>query len=380
MGETTNIRLYYIVLLVIETQEMVYNMEVCLTSSARNSHLHEQPRSLIPSWSTTPLPNITLSASGLLVLADLRTISRRTALTGGASWIDSLVLAPGLHYQQACDDLEREAPIGLIALSTQTLGQIQYAVKNTMTASYLKSLVKDGAENIITLDVGLDTPWDVVKIVGKVMRKSRVSDEEDDDEDHEDWASLSDVDWLSHLLYLISPLITSASIAFMVIFEDWWGLAILLTLVSSRILNIWAIKQRMTHSEPSPESLTMTEYTVDLGGGHSVRLRGPDADLQALVTHAWLRTQSSLEGYLEAAAKLMVYMSAALGGNMTQAGAIVLIGLLLTSAALLGLSNAHARGFRMHGRYAMPQQTKLKAVEVRRNSSTSAGEAQTGLV
>lgn len=379
MGETTNIRLY-IVLLVIETQEMVYNMEVCLTSSARNSHLHEQPRSLIPSWSTTPLPNITLSASGLLVLADLRTISRRTALTGGASWIDSLVLAPGLHYQQACDDLEREAPIGLIALSTQTLGQIQYAVKNTMTASYLKSLVKDGAENIITLDVGLDTPWDVVKIVGKVMRKSRVSDEEDDDEDHEDWASLSDVDWLSHLLYLISPLITSASIAFMVIFEDWWGLAILLTLVSSRILNIWAIKQRMTHSEPSPESLTMTEYTVDLGGGHSVRLRGPDADLQALVTHAWLRTQSSLEGYLEAAAKLMVYMSAALGGNMTQAGAIVLIGLLLTSAALLGLSNAHARGFRMHGRYAMPQQTKLKAVEVRRNSSTSAGEAQTGLV
>ncbi|EXK49485.1 hypothetical protein FOXG_01200 [Fusarium oxysporum f. sp. lycopersici 4287] len=351
-------------LLMIETQRMVYTME---------------PRSLIPSWSTTPLPNITLSASGLLVLADLRTISRRTALTGGASWIDSLVLAPGLHYQQACDDLEREAPIGLIALSTQTLDQMQYAVKNTMTASYLKSLVKDGAENIITLDVGLDTPWDVVKIVGKVIRKPRISDEEDDDEDHEDWASLSDVDWLSHLLYLASPLITSTSIALMVIFEDWWGLAILLTLISSRILNIWAIKQRMTHSEPSPKSLTMTEYTVDLGGGHSVRLRGPDADLQALVTHAWLRTQSSLEGYLEAAAKLMVYMSAALGGNMTQAGAIVLIGLLLTSAALLGLSNAHARGFRMHGRYAMPQQTKMKAVEVR-SSSTSGGEAQIELV
>ncbi|EXK49486.1 hypothetical protein FOXG_01200 [Fusarium oxysporum f. sp. lycopersici 4287] len=256
---------------------------------------------------------------------------------------------------------------------------MQYAVKNTMTASYLKSLVKDGAENIITLDVGLDTPWDVVKIVGKVIRKPRISDEEDDDEDHEDWASLSDVDWLSHLLYLASPLITSTSIALMVIFEDWWGLAILLTLISSRILNIWAIKQRMTHSEPSPKSLTMTEYTVDLGGGHSVRLRGPDADLQALVTHAWLRTQSSLEGYLEAAAKLMVYMSAALGGNMTQAGAIVLIGLLLTSAALLGLSNAHARGFRMHGRYAMPQQTKMKAVEVR-SSSTSGGEAQIELV
>ncbi|WZH40582.1 hypothetical protein QYS62_001519 [Fusarium acuminatum] len=324
----------------------------------------KQQRSLIPSWSTTPIPNITLSASGLLVLADLRTISRRTALTGGSSWIDALVLAPGLHYQQACDDLEREAPVGLIALSTQALGEIQYAVKNTMTANYLKSLCRDGAEEIVTLNVGLDTPWDVIKIIGKVIENRRVIDEEeeDDDADHDDWGSLSDVDWLSHLFYLGSPLITSTSVTFMIIFEDWWGLAILLTLITSRILNIWAIKQRMTPSTSSPESIAMTEYRIDLGGGHSVRLRGPDADLQALVTHAWLRAQSSLEGYLEATAKLMVYMSAALGGNMTQAGSIVLIGLLVLSAALLGLSNAHARGFRMHGRYAMPQRKRAKTI------------------
>ncbi|KAF5672765.1 hypothetical protein FHETE_3599 [Fusarium heterosporum] len=320
-------------------------------------------RSLIPSWDANPVPNLTLSASGLLVLADLRTISRRTALIGGSSWVDAFVLAPGLHYQQACEDLEREAPVGLIALSTQTLGEIQYAVKNTMTASYLKSLCK-GGEDTITLNVGLDTPWDVIKIIGKVMEKRRITDEEDDDHDadHDDWASLSDVDWLSHLFYLGSPIITFSSITFMIIFEDWWGLAILLTLITSRILNIWAIKQRMTPSSTSIENISMTEYSIDLGGGHSVRLRGPDADLQALVTHAWLRAQSSLEGYLEAAAKLMVYMSAALGGNMTQVGAIILIGLLLLSAALLGLSNAHARGFRMHGRYAMPERKRAKAI------------------
>ncbi|KAF4967780.1 hypothetical protein FSARC_4713 [Fusarium sarcochroum] len=338
-----------------------------------------EPRSLIPSWTATPIPGLTLSASGLLVLADLRTISRRTALTGGASWVDALVLAPGLHYQQACDDLEREAPVGLIAMSTQALGEMQYAVKNTMTANYLRSLAKDGIEEIVTLDVGLDTPWDVVKILGKIVKRRKVTDEEDDDEDHDDWASLSDVDWFSHLLYLGSPIITFSSITFMVIFQDWWGLAIVVTLMVSRILNIWAIKQRMTPSDSSLESITMAEYSIDLGGGHSVRLRGPDADLQALVTHAWLRAQSSLEGYFEAAAKLMVYMSAALGGNMTQAGAIVLIGLLLSSAALLGLSNAHARGFRMHGRYAMPQRKKAKAVEasVAESSGSSTSERNT---
>ncbi|GKU19945.1 hypothetical protein FLAG1_05340 [Fusarium langsethiae] len=345
-----------------------------------------EPRSLIPSWTDTPIPSITLSASGLLVLADLRTISRRTALTGGASWVDAFVLAPGLHYQQACDDLQREAPVGLMALSTQALGEMQYAVKNTMTANYLKSLCKDGEEDSITLNVGIDTPWDVIKFVGRVLEKKKVADEEeDDDADHEDWASLSDVDWLSHLLYLGSPIITLSSISFMVILEDWWGLAIMLTLIISRILNIWAIKQRMTHSEPALESLIMTEYRIDLGGGHSVRLRGPDADLQAIVTHAWLRAQSVPEGYLEAVAKLMVYMSAALGGNMTQAGAIVLSGLLLASAALLGLSNAHARGFRMHGRYAMPERKRAKTVQeslATSRSSVSAREAEavSGLV
>ena len=92
----------------------------------------------------------------------------------------------------------------------------------------------------------------------------------------------------------------------MVILQDWWGFAIVVTLMVSRILNILAIKQRMSPSDPPTESITMTEYSIDLGGGHSVRLRGPDADLQALVTHAWLRTQSNLEGYFEAAAKLMV--------------------------------------------------------------------------
>ncbi|KAH7196554.1 uncharacterized protein B0J16DRAFT_312904 [Fusarium flagelliforme] len=328
----------------IETQKVLYDME---------------PRSLIPSWTDTPIPNLSLSASGLLVLADLRTISRRTALTGGASWVDAFVLAPGLHYQQACDEVQREAPVGLVALA---LGEMQYAVKNTMTASYLKSLFKDD-EDSITLTVGIDTPWDIVKFVGKVIKKRRISDEEDNDADHDDWASLSDVDWFSHLLYLGTPVITLTSISLMVILEDWWGLSILLMLIISRILNIWAIKQRTTHSESALEGIDMTEYTIDLGGGHSVRLRGPDADLQAIVTHAWLRAQSVLEGYIEAVAKLMVYMSAAIGGNMSQAGAIILMGLLLASAALLGLSNAHARGFRMHGRYAMPERKRAKMTE-----------------
>ncbi|KAH7013680.1 hypothetical protein EDB80DRAFT_379305 [Ilyonectria destructans] len=322
------------------------------------------PRSLISSWKTTPIPNLTLSASGLLALADLRTIAHRTAITGGSSWLDSLVLAPGLHYQQACEYLDREAPIGLIALPAASAvpgvagaSERRYGIKNVVTVNYLLSLCREDKKRIVTLDVGSVEGWEVTKRLRRVLRRRRKIADEEDEESHD--FSPPDMDWLSHFMYLTTPILTVASTTFMVLFEDWWGLSIILALILSRVLNIWAIKNRTEPPSTSPTTVPpdhhITEYSIDLGGGNIVRLRGLDADLQALTTQAWLRAQSHLDGYFEAAAKLIVYIVAALSGNMTQAGAIVLVGLLVLSAALLGLSNAHARGFRVHGRYALPE-------------------------
>ncbi|KAF4780139.1 hypothetical protein HER10_EVM0009685 [Colletotrichum scovillei] len=58
-----------------------------------------------PVLSKEPIPGLSLSAAGLVALADLQTIANRTALTGTSSWFDALVLAPGLHYQQAADSV-----------------------------------------------------------------------------------------------------------------------------------------------------------------------------------------------------------------------------------------------------------------------------------
>ena len=57
-----------------------------------------------------------------------------------------------------------------------------------------------------------------------------------------------------------------------------------------------------------------------------------------------------MEGYLEATAKLLVYMVAAFSGNMTQVGAMIMMVLLLATAGLLALSNANAKMFRVNGR------------------------------
>lgn len=56
-----------------------------------------------PLLSKEPIPGLSLSAAGLVALADLHTVANRTALKGTSSWLDALVLAPGLHYQQAAD-------------------------------------------------------------------------------------------------------------------------------------------------------------------------------------------------------------------------------------------------------------------------------------
>lgn len=131
----------------------------------------------------------------------------------------------------------------------------------------------------------------------------------------------------------------------------------------SRVLNIWVIKQRAAPPKPLPPDPDvghmLTQYLVDLGNGRSVRLRGMADDLQAITTSSWLRAKTHADGYLEAAAKLIVFVVAALSGNMSQAGGIIFMGLLLVTAGLLGLSNAHAKTFTMHGRLAAPTSERL---------------------
>jgi hypothetical protein len=142
-----------------------------------------------------------------------------------------------------------------------------------------------------------------------------------------------------------------------------WGFGSLLALMLSRVLNIWVIKHRSEPPKPVPPnpdvSDMLTQYLVDIGNGRSICLRGMAEDLQAITTTSWLRAKTHVDGYLEAMAKLIVYVVAAFSGNLSQVGGIIFMGLLLITAGLLGLSNAHAKTFKMHGRLAAPTTDKL---------------------
>ncbi|KAL5084317.1 hypothetical protein Trisim1_012116 [Trichoderma cf. simile WF8] len=363
---------------------------------------------LIAAWTSTPIPNLSLSAGGLLALADLNTIAQRTAIAGGSSWLDAFVLAPGLHYQQAADLLTPEYGSGKLVLSTLDGGARQFVVSNVAMVKYLRRLwEREGKYGVVTLYVraengvgGISFSSSLSLLLGRddSRRRSQRRWQRDlrrqlEKEHKSHVREVLEMDWVSHALYLLSPLLTVTAIVFMVLLQDWWGLGFLIALMVSRLANIWAIKERARPGGSPPPALpplddddekpkspppppsppppaavgeskqslalpltfkrqdsSMTQYTIDWGDNRRVILKGEDADLRAVTTEAWLRAKTTLEGYLEAMSKLIVYMVASLSGNLSQAGAVVLMSLLLVSAGLLGLSNAHATSMQMHGR------------------------------
>ncbi|GKT96349.1 hypothetical protein Ct61P_14199 [Colletotrichum tofieldiae] len=402
----------------------------------------------LPVLPKEPIPGLSLSTAGLVALADLQAIANRTALTGTSSWLDALVLAPGLHYQQAADGVagnsgavtpESSAAFGLGGSGSRSAGgaglfgtqalpggrRKDVRVTNPGMLLFLSRLgVQDerarggrrrgrgpegrgrgvrgrrrGREKIIILDVGT--------LGNRRQRRGR--------------ASAQDADWEfergSHLLYLATPALTLAGLAIIILLADCeyttptfheahlsrcapsfsiivshsfsnrislkgartkrlqlgWGLASILALVASRLLNIYIIKQRTPPlPPPAPPSFAATtsppsklsEYLVPLSPTLKVRMCGPASDLAALTTDAWLLSKTAVQGYLEATAKLAVYMVAIFSGNVSQAGNLVLLVLLLSSAGLLGLSNGFAKGVKGKGRVARVRNDEAGGVRV----------------
>ncbi|ROW10227.1 hypothetical protein VMCG_01968 [Cytospora schulzeri] len=280
---------------------------------------YSHPKTLIQGWNNTPIPNFSLSASGLIILADLSTVAQRTALRGGSSWFDFLLLVPGLHYQQAANELHHGETAVLPAIEVGRDGTpVSHSIVNRAVVSYVLRSAREG--RTVVLDVG-ELP---VKTPG----------------------------WRARGL---------------------WALGLLLALMASRILNIYVIKQRSrtpkpppppktlpppfsshSHSHPNNNSSRITQYIIDIDPTTTVILRGLSTDLQALTTTVWLRPKTHVEGYLEATAKVLVYLVAACSGNATQAGNIILLVLVLVSAGLLALSNAQVKGLRNGGRVVAP--------------------------
>lgn len=270
-------------------------------------------------WSKTPVPGVSLDATGLVALADLTTIAKRTALTGTSSFLDLLVLCPGIHRQQYATELSGGEFPPTAAL---TSGYV-FRVENQATVFYLQKVGVAG--HLVTLKV-------------EECSKGRGS---------KDGAR---IEILSAVLYTIPVFLTSAALAFVILMNDWWAMATLLILILARTLNAIVIKRRSTPGwKGMREPDVKGDLLILLSQDRWIRLQGPVDALKAVTAGQWMQDATFFETSLTAMATLLVYIDAALMANASQLGQITILALLLLSVGLVATSNEFQRSLSMHG-------------------------------
>ena len=290
-----------------------------LTPRLLQLHQRQQPKE----WSKTPIQGVSLDAAGLIALADLTTVAKHTALNGTSSFLDLLVLCPGIHRQQYATELNGGELPPTAAL---TSGYV-FRVENQATVFYLQKTGVPG--HLVTLNVEeLPKPK---RRIPDLQTMRRIMD-------------------LSFLLYLIPVPLTLTALVFVILIGDWWALAVLLILILARTLNTIVVRRRNVPGwKGVKEPGVKGDLLILLSQDRWVRLQGPVDALKAVTAGQWLRDMTFLESSFTAIATLLIYINAAVTTNASQTGKIIILALLLLSVGLLAMSNEWQESLCMHG-------------------------------
>ena len=261
---------------------------------------------------------------GLLALAEFKLITSRASLTGGASWLDMLVLCPGIHLQQQAADLANGGE--LPATAAMTTGYV-FRTENQAIVGYLQRAGRPGCLSTIMVSEakhGGQNPFAVMQTTGV----------------------------LSGLCYFLAMLLTVGTIVVMgAVFREWWTLGMLLLLVLARALNTFIFRQRSTLGwKGQPEPGVQGDLLILLSQDRWIRMQGLVDDIKAVTSGQWLYDLTPLQSVISAVATLLVFMTAAVSPFASVFGNIIVIGLLLVESVLLGLSNYLADGMLMYGK------------------------------
>ena len=262
--------------------------------------------------------NVSLDSAGLVALADLPTISQRTALTGTSWFTDALFLAPGLHRQQDAAAVNNgELP----ATAAMTSGYV-FRIENQAMVFWMQGVGRPGH---------LVEAWVTPIEKRKDRLRSRLT--------------------FPNLLYALGISMTIASIVILGVIRDYWALGVLGTLVLARAVNVLIIRSRAVvgwDGEPEPD--TDGDLLVLLSQDRWVRLRGLVDDLKRVTAGQWLRDPTPLESFATNFSTLLVYCAAALVPNASTVGSLFIIILLLASVFLLMICNALTRDLTLFDR------------------------------
>lgn len=273
-------------------------------------------------FSTSSITGVSLDAAGLVALADLKTIAIRTALTGSASFLDILFLAPGIHCQQQASEVNGGEYPTTGALTT---GYV-FRIENQATISFLQGVGEPGHLTHVVVTPGVPAPFGL-------------------------FPALCHSDIIASTLYLTGIALTVITIVLLGVIRDWWGLGVVLMLMAARLVNVVVIKRRSQIGwKGAEEPGAQGDLLVLLSQDRWIRMRGMVDDLKAVTAGQWLREMTTVESSAVSIGTLLVYGSAALAGNASTVGSLMMACLLLISVGILGLCNAATTKQRMFGR------------------------------
>lgn len=283
-------------------------------------------------------PNVSLDAAALLALADLKTISLRTALTGTSTLLDTFILCPGIHRQQSAPELNGgEFP----ACAAMTSGFV-FRVENPATVLFLQKVGLTG--QLTTLSVRRSKPLDTysLKFLSILFTFQNASA-------------------LSSIAYLITICMTLAALGLLAQSRDWWGLLVISFLCISRLCNVIIIRRRTSVSwQGAAEPGVKGDLLILLSQDRWIRMQGMVDDLKAVTSGQWLRDMTFVESSVASFATLLVYLAAVLASNVDQAGKIILLVLLIASAGVLAIANETTQMLQMRGRVIKVEGSRTK--------------------
>ncbi|RMZ69755.1 Alcohol dehydrogenase zinc-binding domain [Pyrenophora seminiperda CCB06] len=255
---------------------------------------------------------------GLFTLTPLTSIAQRTAQSG-TSPLDPLVLAPGLHLQLTANDLNKGEYPACAALTT---GYV-FRVENPATVYFLQRVGRTGYLTDLKVSAQSTT-----------SRSLPTRDEA-----------------LASLGYYASIGCSIFALQRVYALGDIWGLFFMSNLILTRLINFVILRRR---SQPgwfgAPEPGVEGDLFILLSQDRWVRIRGQVDDLKALTSGTWLSEPTTLEGFFEAVAKLLIYANVAVAGHATDAGVWTIVSMLLVNGGLLAWDNLRIHRLSMYGR------------------------------
>lgn len=155
---------------------------------------------------------------------------------------------------------------------------------------------------------------------------------------------------MGSVAYAAAVLWGIAVIIMLVLMQDWWGVACVGLLVLSRLCNVLVIRRRNREVwSGAKEPNVKGDLLILLSQDRWIRMKGLVDDLKAVTSGQWLRDPTNVESWVTAFATIIVYLDAALASNVTQAGKILLLALLIGSVGLLAITNASTDQLQMRG-------------------------------